>query len=288
MPSSISTLEEYTEFMFQLEHKISTSGFTFELTYLNENAVTSHDSTVDMLLSKCINHLYSDFVRACTILGNLTVAKILYEPIKEYGFEFLLNDDLFANTCFNPFASYSLVTWLHSIYIEAAQLNKIQRLNIRKDRDYIFKKVCELNYADIADFFTMTHPLIYSAVIDFVNNDILHYEVLKPLKKEKIDKIAPMFIISKKKQVVTSQIECYVCYEPAEIVSHCGHYYCISCITKVFTKNTQPIDRYTETYENKQHQQCPYCREKLRRKLTPIEIKKIKIRIKPKIEINNV
>jgi len=110
------------------------------------------------------------------------------------------------------------------------QTNPKQKM--RAYEDQLFLTICALGYTKSALYLQKKHPRVYKLTVS--NNSIVSYQIIslsrKPVEAETIN---------------VERDECVVCYDPAEVVSACGHQYCKGCSIKLF----------------KQNKTCSYCRQ---------------------------
>lgn len=278
MNSTLSlNAEECCQFIVSLEQELASKGHANTL--ISRKRMNELNKTKNPRY-KLGSLLYADLEETCGTIGiNLEIPKTIYKFMEHSGTLTHLDYNLFYRTCLYPSSTLTLIKWLYEAFETAHIEYDIPKLDIRKNRDLLFRTVCDMGFADIADYFTCLFPHRYFAIIDLVNYDILHYEIKKNIPKKKEIR---SFNILKKAREVDEIGECFICYETAEIISSCSHKYCVSCIEKVYQMNKGKTNN------------CPYCRVpmdkrfhlmKLKKMFSPIPLhpppKHVRIRIKP-------
>ena len=111
-------------------------------------------------------------------------------------------------------------------------LEKFPNIPLFLNRNNLFINICKNNEIKKAKLFSNIKPNLY--FINIIDNQIIHYEILKVLD-------------IKKKEKEKFKIECYICYEnKSNVKTSCNHFYCIQCIELHYTINDV---------------KCPYCRQ---------------------------
>jgi len=269
----LTNSEECRQWIASLEQELASKGYT--TTLISRKRIHEFNKTKSPLY-KLGSLLSADLVETCSTIGiDSAIPKTIYEFMVNSGTLEHLDYNLFYRVCLSPFSTRYTIKWLYEAFETAHLEYNTPKLDIRKNGDYIFRMVCEMGYADIADYFISLFPYRYVAVIDFINYDILHYEVKKNVPKNPKKEGRPFNILKKTKEV-DELGECFICYEPAEIISNCSHTFCVSCIEKVYQMN------------NAKPTSCPYCRTPMHKQFCQIKLKEqppvvrhVKIRIKP-------
>jgi len=233
----------------------------FDITLNNYYLLYNNHANIDIL--KLLYEIQPDinlsmgneycFRMACKY-GDLNLANWLYKTKPNINVS-ILNDYCFRKACkYN--CNIDLLNWLLKIKpdINISAVNEYafrgacsygsiniinylltikKDINIEINNHISFRTVCNNYNLDIAELLVTLRPTIYE-IISTENNEI-QYKILVPVELS---------------GVITNTGEeeiCCICYDRiCNIITDCGHKYCLECISKWYNKNINPF--------------CPYCK----------------------------
>lgn len=159
------------------------------------------------------------------IQSNYIMAKCVYENFPDVYNSFTTIDLFFIFT-----------EWVHHDITMAKWLyENFPQIPIHKNQHELFINACISNYINVAKMLVSVKPNCY--YINVFENQIVHWDIQYRLDIENN--------VTKDELPITIE-NCYICYDSANIMTRCRHFYCVSCLEQHYEKNSM---------------NCPYCRK---------------------------